>query len=158
MRWPIAALLCALSCPALGVMQTNIGTLTCTLAESGEEVAAPPSQQRAMICSFKPSGLGPEESYSGEIRKVGSTTELDGKLVLIWAVMGPSETALAPGLLEQSYVGALSSSIDGKPQRPKMLVGDKDANYGLRPMTDDSSENAAGNITVVTLKVKSIPT
>lgn len=158
MRWAVAALACALSFAALAAAQANIGTLTCTLAESGEEATTPPSQERDMVCSFKPEGTGPEESYSGQIKKVGTHTELDGKLVLIWVVMGPSERELKPGLLEQSYVGELASSADGKPQAPKMLVGSKDAAYGLRPMTDDNSESATGNVTVVVLKVRSVPT
>ncbi len=157
MRWAIAALACALSSPALAAAQANLGTLTCTLAETGEEAATPPSQQRDMVCSFKPAGTGPEESYSGQIKKVGTQTELDGKLVLIWVVMGPDEREMKPGLLEQSYVGELSSSIDGKPQAPKMLVGNKDSAYGLRPMTD-GSESANGNMTVVELKLRSVPT
>ncbi len=158
MRWVLAALACALSSPALAAAQANIGTLTCTLAETGEEAATPPSQQRDMVCSFKPEGRGAEETYSGQIKKVGTQTELDGKLVLIWVVMGPSEREMTPGLLEQSYVGELASSADGKPQAPKMLVGNRNAAYGLRPMTDDSSESATGNLTVVELKVRSVPT
>ena len=162
MRWALAmgwaALACALSSPAFAASQANIGTLTCTLAETGTEATTPPSQQRDMLCSFKPAGAGAEETYSGQIKKIGTRTELDGKLVLIWVVMGPSERELKPGLLEQSYVGELSSSADGKPQAPKMLVGDRDAAYGLRPMTDDTSDSATGNVTVVELKVRSVPT
>jgi len=158
MRWALAALVCALSHPALAAAQANIGTLTCTLAETGTEAATPPSQQRDMVCSFKPIGMGAEETYSGQIKKVGTHTELDGKLVLIWVVMGPDEREMKPGMLEQSYVGELASSTDGKPQAPKMLVGNEDAAYGLRPMTDDSSESATGNVTVVELKVRSVPT
>jgi uncharacterized protein DUF992 len=158
MRWAFFALACAISYPALAASQANLGTLTCTLAESGEEAATPPSQQRYMVCAFKPSGNGAEETYSGQIKKVGTQKELDGKLVLIWVVTGPSEREMRPGELAQSYIGELASSEDGKPQAPKMLVGNKDATYGLRPMTDDTSESAAGNVTVVELKVRSVPT
>jgi hypothetical protein len=158
MRSAIFALACALSGPALAAAQANLGTLTCTLAENGEEAATPPSQQRDMLCAFKPNGTGAEETYSGQIKKVGTQKELDGKLVLIWVVTGPSEREFTPGMLAQSYVGELASSEDGKPQPPKMLVGNKDAAYGLRSMTDDNTESAAGNVTVVELKVKSVPT
>ncbi|MES1179961.1 MAG: DUF992 domain-containing protein [Hyphomicrobium sp.] len=158
MKWALYALACAVSCPALAATQANIGTLTCTLAESGEEAEAPPSQQRDMVCSFKPVGAGAEEMYSGQIKKVGTRSELDGKLVLIWVVMGPDEREMKPGLLEQSYIGELSASADGKAQAPKMLVGSKDSSYGLRPMTDDNSESPTGNVTVVELKVRSVPT
>ena len=158
MRWALLALACAISCPGLAAAQANLGTLTCTLAESGEDAATPPSQQRDMLCAFKPNGSGAEETYSGQIKKVGAQKELDGKFVLIWVVTGPSEREFTPGMLEQSYVGELSSSEDGKPQPPKALVGNKDSAYGLRSMTDGNSESAAGNVTVVELKVKSVPT
>ena len=158
MRWALLALACALSGPALAAAQANLGTLTCTLAETGEEAATPPSQQRDMLCAFKPNGAGAEETYSGQIKKVGPQKELDGKLVLIWVVTGPSEREMKPGVLAQSYVGELSSSDDGKAQAPKMLIGNLDSAYGLRPMTDDATESAAGNVTVVELKIKSVPT
>jgi hypothetical protein len=158
MRWAFFVLACVLSSPALAAAQANLGTLTCTLAESGEEAQTPPSQQRNMLCAFKPNGTGAEETYSGQIKKVGPQKELDGKFVLIWVVTGPSEREFTPGMLAQSYVGELSSSEDGKPQPPKMLVGNKDSAYGLRSMTDDNTESAAGNVTVVELKVKSVPT
>jgi hypothetical protein len=158
MRWAFFALASVLSGPALAAAQANLGTLTCTLAESGVDAETPPSQQRDMLCAFKPSGTGAEETYSGQIKKVGAQKELNGKFVLIWVVTGPSEREFTPGMLEQSYVGELASSDDGKPQSPKMLVGNKDSAYGLRSMTDDSTESAAGNVTVVELKVKSVPT
>ncbi len=69
MRWFITALLCAVSCPAWAAPQTNIGVLTCTLAEAGDTGVTPPSQTRAMTCAFKPQGTGPEERYSARSRR-----------------------------------------------------------------------------------------
>jgi hypothetical protein len=156
MRWMIATIFCALTCPAWGAVQTNIGVLTCTLAETGDEGETPPSQTRAMACAFKPQGAGPEEHYSGEIQKVGSHSALTGKLVLIWVVVGPADQDLKPGLLEQTYVGELAPSADDAPRAPKMLVGKSDDAYGLRPLTDNGMEAASGSVTVVVLKVKSV--
>jgi hypothetical protein len=158
MRYLIATLLCALSCPASAAVQTNIGVLTCTLAESGDTGVTPPSQTRAMTCAFKPQGMGPEESYLGEIQKVGSDSALTGKLVLIWVVMGPGDRDLKPGLLEQTYVGEVAPAEADTPQMPKMLVGKSDEAYALRPMTDGDKEGASGSVTIVVLKVKSVPT
>ncbi len=157
MRLLIAALLCALSCPAWAAVQTNIGVLTCTLAETGAQGETPPSQTRAMSCAFKPQGTGPEERYSGEIQKVGSQSALTGRLVLIWAVMGPDKKELKPGLLEQTYVGELAPSLDGATQQPKVLVGKSNESFALRPMTNNGKEPASGSVTVVVLKVKSLP-
>ncbi len=157
MRWFITTLLCMLACPAWAAIQTNIGVLTCTLAESGDLGETPPSQTRAMSCAFKPQGTGPEERYMGEIQKVGSQSALDGKLVRIWVVMGPDDQKLKPGLLEQTYVGELAPSADGASQPPKILVGRSNPSYALRPMTDGGKEAASGSVTVVVLKVKSVP-
>jgi hypothetical protein len=156
LRWLITTLLCALSCPA-SAAQTSIGVLTCTLAETGDTGETPPSQTRAMTCDFKPQGTGPGERYSGEIQKVGSQSALTGKLVLIWVVMGPDVQELKPGLLEQTYVGELAPSADGAPQAPKMLVGKSNASFALRPLTDGDKEAASGSVTVVVLKIESVP-
>jgi Protein of unknown function (DUF992) len=157
MRWLIAALLCALSVPASADVQTNIGVLTCTLAEAGHKGETPPSQTRAMLCAFKPNGGAPEERYTGEIQKVGSRSALSDEAVLIWVVMGPDHRELAPGLLGQTYVGELAPAVDGEVRPPKMLVGKRDDAYALRPMSDSNSESATGSVTIVVLKVKSIP-
>jgi hypothetical protein len=158
MRWLSAALLCALSVPASADVQTNIGVLTCTLAEAGDNGETPPSQTRAMVCTFKPDGGGPEERYTGEIQKVGSRSALSNEAVLIWVVMGPDDRELAPGLLGQTYVGELAPAAEGGVRPPKMLVGKSDDAYALRPLSDSHSESPTGSVTIVVLKVKSIPT
>jgi hypothetical protein len=158
MRWLIAALICVLAPAANAALQTNIGVLTCTLAETGDKGEKPPSQTRAMVCAFKPNGSGPEEHYSGEIKNVGSGTALSGKLVLIWVVMGPEHATMEPGLLAQTYMGELEPSDDKKSKAPKMLVGESDETYALRPLNEGEGETGGGganNITVIVLKVKS---
>jgi hypothetical protein len=155
MRWAFAIVLCMLAVPASAAMQTDIGVLTCTLAKHGETGTEPDSQTRAMLCSFKPKGTGPEESYSGEIKKVGSQTALSGTLVLIWAVMGPSDRKLTPAVLEQTYVGQAAPGSADNPKAPKMLVGETDKAYGLQPITNDGhEENVGDSITVVALRIK----
>jgi hypothetical protein len=144
---------------ALGVsahagVQTNIGTLTCTLAEGMDREKSPPSQTRPMLCSFKPSGTGPEEHYTGEIKNVGSSDTLTGKLVLMWVVMGPDHATFAPGLLEQTYMGKSGAGPSTDTNTPPMLVGDRDETFALRPM-NESETDAVNNVTVVSLKIRS---
>ena len=122
-------------------MQTNIGTLTCTLAETGDHVESPPSQTRAMLCGFKPSGTGPEEHYTGEIKNVGSDTALSGKLVLIWVVMGPEHITFAPGCSRRPIRARARVRGPERRQRPPMmLVGETDDTYALRPLSEDEGE------------------
>ena len=155
MRLLIATILGLLACTPSYATQTSVGDLICTLAETGERGGTPPSQTRAMVCTFKPTGGGPEERYSGEIKSVGSHTELSGKLVLIWAVMGPPDRALEPGLLEQTYIGQQDAPDEAV--APKMLVGERNDDYALR-LSGDETKTDSGTITVVILKVMSIPT
>ena len=158
MRWAIAMALSVLALPVSAAMQTDVGVLTCTLAEHGEKGTEPDSQTRAMLCTFKPKGTGPEESYTGEVKKVGSQTALTGKLVLIWAVMGPSDRQLSPAVLEQTYVGEQTDGSSENSTATKILVGETDKAYGLQPIMDEKHEpNASQSVTVVQLKIKSTP-
>lgn len=163
MRWAMAitaaGLSCVLATPVAAAMQTDIGMLTCTLAEEAEKDTNPDSQSKVMHCAFKPKGTGPEETYIGEIKKVGTQSELSGKRVLIWAVMGPADRKLKPAVLEQSYVGEVTPEAADKSQPPKLLVGESDKAYGLQPITDDAHDaNASRSVTVVELRLKSTPT
>jgi hypothetical protein len=111
-----------------------------------------------MHCSFKPKGTGPEETYVGEIKKVGSQTELNGKLVLIWAVMGPSDRKLTPAVLQQTYVSEAAPDSLSKQQPAQRLVGERDKAYGLQPITDNGDESkAGGSVTLIELRIKSTP-
>lgn len=158
MPWAIAGLLCGFT-PACAALQTDVGTLTCTLAEQSEKDTNPDSQSKLMQCAFKPKGAGPEETYIGKIKKVGSQTELSDKRVLIWAVMGPSDRNLKPAALEQTYVGEPAADPADKSQPPRRLVGDLDKALQLQSITDDAHEpNSSRSVTVVELRIKSTPT
>jgi len=154
----LLAAICTLSLPVYAAMQTDIGVLTCTLSQHVERDSNPDSETRAMHCSFKPEGTGPEETYSGEIKKVGRQDELAGKKVLIWAVMGPSDRKLTPAILEQTYMGEVASDPLDKSQPAKLLVGERDDALSLQPVTNDAREPGAGSsVTVVALRIKSTP-
>jgi len=158
LRSMLLAATCVLSMPSYAAMQTGIGVLTCTLSEHVNREANPDSETRAMHCSFKPEGTGPEETYIGEIKKVGRRDELAGKKVLIWSVMGPSDRELRPAILEQTYMGEVASNPLDKSQPPKLLVGERDDAFSLQPITDDTLEPSAGSsVTVVSLRIKSTP-
>jgi hypothetical protein len=157
MRWLIASFLCALApAAANAAAQTNIGTLTCTLATAGDKGETPPSETRAMHCVFKPEGTGPEEGYRGEIQKVGTQSALEHSPVLIWVVTGPGTLKLRPGLLAQTYVGELTPSPDGAARTSPVLVGKDNEAYALRPMGADSKEDGTGSVTVLVLTAASI--
>ncbi|MDH4980884.1 DUF992 domain-containing protein [Hyphomicrobium sp. D-2] len=162
MRWPIAAVITPFMFASVAhgaAPLADVGVLTCTLAEQGQRETNPDSETRAIYCSFKPSSSGPEETYAGEIKNVGSTDSLDKKRVLIWAVLGPGDRELKPGVLAQSFMGeSAGEAIEGG-QNPTQLTGDEDDAYRLRPINEDKEQaaEATGALTVVELRIKSVP-
>jgi len=162
MRWLVtAALMTGLAMPSQaaestdeGVVQTDLGVLTCTLGPTSETGTEPDSQAKAILCTFKPSGTGPEETYTGEIKKVGSQSALADREVMIWAVMGPNDRRLSPGLLAQTYVGAAPTGESAN-EPPKRLTGERDNSLELQPITDGTVEPGANeNVTVLELRIK----
>ncbi|MEI9901633.1 MAG: DUF992 domain-containing protein [Hyphomicrobium sp.] len=163
MRWAMAitaaGLSCVLATPVAAAMQTDIGMLTCTLAEEAEKDTNPDSQSKVMHCAFKPKGTGPEETYIGEIKKVGTQSELSGKRVLIWAVMGPADRKLKPRCWSSRMWAKSRPRRQTSRSRRSCWSGESDKAYGLQPITDDAHDaNASRSVTVVELRLKSTPT
>ena len=108
--------------------RSNIGILTCSLAKSAN------AEPGSMTCGFKPSGSGAEEKYLGVARGAGQL-EPTGKLVLVWAVMGPANTKVAPGVLAQRYVRA-GSAGDTVPT----LLGEENGAIALQFETNGGAQ------------------
>jgi hypothetical protein len=126
----IGAVVLALVTPTIAFAEktrANLGALTCTLVKPAQDAA------QKMICGFKPSSSGAEEKYSGSIQESGKDLPA-GKVVLIWAVLGPPDSKIARGFLSQPYVKANA----GAGPAP-MLVGEKDPNIVLQFETNDGA-------------------
>jgi Protein of unknown function (DUF992) len=114
--------------------RVNLGVLTCTLIRPSQDAT------HKMTCGFKPAGTGAEEKYSGTIRE--SSQDLpSGKVVLIWAVLGPAEGKIRAGILAQRYVKGR-----GAPGQTPMLVGETNAAIALQFETN----NGAGGYESIT--------
>jgi hypothetical protein len=117
----------------------SLGVLTCTLVASAQK----------MTCGFKPVGTGAEEKYDGTIHE--SRQELPaGKVVLIWAVLGPSDKMRA-GVLAQRYVKG--KSVAGQGPR---LMGETNPAIVLQLETNDGSA-AYDTIALVELVLSGTP-
>jgi len=132
----------------------NLGTLTCTLAASGEKQQTPPIEERAVRCAFKPAESGAELVYSGTIKSSTTTDALQGKQVLIWVVLGPADSKLEPGVLAQSYVGGTGDSST-KDASANILVGERDRDITMQPETVHGTSSPV--ILMMVLKVQSVP-
>jgi uncharacterized protein DUF992 len=106
--------------------RVNLGALTCTLIKPAQDAA------HKITCGFKPAGTGAEEKYSGTIRESGQDLP-SGKVVLIWAVLGPAEAKMRAGMLAQRYKG-----ISAPGQAP-MLVGETNPGVALQFETNDGA-------------------
>lgn len=117
-------------------MRTDIGILTCALAESAgstvpiEGATTPPA--RDMLCWFRPFRNGPEETYVGTILGVGQERKLFKTGVMIWIVRGAPATQASSGLLQQTYAADASAAPGYGPP----LVGETRTGLVLQPMTE----------------------
>ena len=136
--------------------RTNIGTLTCTVANKPNEPTQPQTavgEERSMNCVFRPARGDAEQTYSGTIKRAGTDRLSDAKLVLIWVVWGPGGKPAEPGALSQSYVG--QGDTDKTKSGPTGLIGQTDQSYTLQASTPTGETDSV--VTVVELKLKSVP-
>jgi len=156
-RWHVSTLLIALLVNASTASAQDapvpIGTLICTLAQSGEDIAAPPSQVRDVACVFRRDGSAVEESYSGKVRRVSTRgQDLTGIQVLGWTVRAPRNSTDSVGALEQVYSGETKASAAAN-QLVSSLAGDANASITLNAL--QPADSAPGAVTIVELKFTS---
>jgi hypothetical protein len=132
----------------------NLGTLTCTLAASGEKQQTPPVEERAMRCAFKPTESGAELTYSGSIKSSGPSEALEGKKVMIWVVQGPADTKIDASFLAQTYVGG-AVDTPAKGANANMLVGERDRDIIMQTETVPGASSPP--IMMMELKIESVP-
>jgi hypothetical protein len=163
------ALLLAVAASQAGAQefkQTHLGFLTCSLAVASDvqdaNTPGPLRQTRDMLCAFKPSDEGPEETYSGTFQSISQDQRDVDNAVMIWKVKGARSMLGTPGLLQQLY----SIDTGAAPGRATPLVGETNSSVMLEAMTEDrdGQSNAeqkpmASIISVlVALRLKSTPT
>ena len=108
-----------------------------------------------MQCAFKPTESGAEQTYSGVIRRVGQGDIPVGKLVMIWVVQGPAEIKLEPGLLAQTYVSGPESSPNSA--GGAVLTGERNKDIVMRAETPNSEPKSGVVVTIMELKMLSVP-
>jgi hypothetical protein len=133
----LAALGLAVTTPIAAQTPTDIGILTCALAESTEpgapvDESAAAQQARDMQCWFRPFREGPEETYLGIVRGAGQVRELFRKRVMIWIVKGTPTTRASPGLLQQTY----AADPRAAPGHAPPLIGEMRSDIVLQPFAD----------------------
>ena len=122
----------------------NLGVLTCTLIKPTQEAA------HKMTCGFRSAGARAEEKYTGTIRE--SAKDLpSGKVVLIWAVLGPAEGNMRAGILAQRFVKGSSA-----PGQAPTLKGESNPAIVLQFETNDGAA-AYDTISLMELELTGTP-
>lgn len=168
MRWRrlacLTALLCTYGAAAARESGTDIGILTCSVADSEDAQRAgetgPLSQTREMICAFRPMTSGAEETYTGTFQAVGEDQALSSRRVLIWTVKGTFATKTASGLLQQAYAADPAAVT----AHAAPLIGESDSTLVLHSMDEVAASTAQdgkavlkGFVVLVVLKLRSSP-
>jgi hypothetical protein len=147
-------------------MPIEIGVLSCTL---GQEIDTPATDQksaasdaREMLCSFKPTKSGVEETYAGAFKSINAAGPIPQKLTMLWTVRAPVSTQLVAGLLQQRYAADPTTPAG----QVALLIGERKTEITLHPMSDKkvgstSKEKQAAPpfiITEIELKLKATAT
>jgi Protein of unknown function (DUF992) len=102
----VAMMLVAGAGAASSSSTTELGDLTCSVADQPTTDTTTSSQARAVHCLFRPAGTGLEETYTGTLLAAGDAERVLAHGVLAWVVRGPRNAKARVGLLEQTYAAA----------------------------------------------------
>jgi len=166
-RWLLALTALALMPAVVSLAQearTDAGLLICGPATSDEADdagdAATMPQLRRMLCTFRPTNGGPEETYVGAYESVGEDSRPSGGHAMIWIVKMTPTTRSSAGLLQQAY----AADRGAPPRHLPPLIGETDSSIVLLPMADTQEQSSkderpiAGTIIVsIALKLASSP-
>ena len=114
----------------------QLGDLTCSLGKYSTTDAATTSRARTMLCSFRLSGSGLEEIYTGTLHTMGEDEQVTSKGILTWVVRAAPTTMQRPGILGQTYAARSMGADEASPP----LFGEGTSSLSLRPMRNQDLE------------------
>lgn len=146
--------LIGLAAPLAAQQPTNeLGILTCAMQISvGAESTGPAAtggETLNVLCTFKPR-KGAEESYSGTMHTVSRTPDRPADAAMLWVVKGEAQTALTPGLLQQSFAADPATPPE---QMPPAMVGQLRSDVLLQPMADKQVGAVGAGLIVITVEL-----
>ncbi|WFS02145.1 DUF992 domain-containing protein [Rhizobium tumorigenes] len=138
-----------------GVVATQpkerLGTLSCTVAGGVGMIFG---SSKAVSCEFKQRN-GKAEHYVGSIGKLGIDIGVTGKAYLSWLVYNVNPTRTGEGALAGNYVGASAGASVGIGLGANALVGGSSKNFGLQPLSGETSTglNVAAGVAQLNLRL-----
>jgi hypothetical protein len=126
---PVIAVLAAV--PADAQVAPQVGFLSCDVSAG---IGLILMQRQSMTCTFRRTGGGPIERYTGTINEYG--VELGGveKGHLVWAVAAATQGVPA-GALGGTYAGVAADAAFGPGAGASVLVGGSGRAFSLQPIS-----------------------
>ena len=126
---PVLAILTAV--PAHAQVASQIGLLSCDVSAG---IGLILMQRQSMTCTFRRTGGGAVERYTGTINEYG--VELGGveKGHLVWAVAAVTQ-GLPAGALGGTYAGVAADAAFGPGVGASVLVGGNGRAFSLQPIS-----------------------
>lgn len=120
----------SLAAPAsAGTMR--LGILTCDI-EGGTALVI--ASHKGLDCTFKPSGGGHKERYTGIISKIGVDLGVTHQGSLVWAVLAVTSD-YEGGQLAGNYLGATAEASVVAGGGANLLVGGFQRSFSLQPLS-----------------------
>jgi hypothetical protein len=129
----IAAIAVPLALPSVRPAEAGgvrVGYLNCKISSGFGFVFG---SSRKVDCAFAPAE-GPEQRYTGHLRKYGVDIGYVSSGVMVWAVVAPNWT-LPPGALAGTYVGGTAEASLAVGVGANALIGGGNKSFALQPVS-----------------------
>jgi hypothetical protein len=126
-----ASLMAALLAAPAGAGTMRLGILTCDI-EGGTALVI--ASHKGLDCTFKPSGGGHKERYTGIISKIGVDLGVTHQGSLVWAVLAVTSD-YEGGQLAGNYLGATAEASVVAGGGANLLVGGFQRSFSLQPLS-----------------------
>ena len=126
-----ASLMAALLAAPAGAGTMRLGILTCDI-EGGTALVI--ASHKGLDCTFKPSGGGHKERYTGIISKIGVDLGVTHQGSLVWAVLAITSD-YEGGQLAGNYLGATAEASVVAGGGANLLVGGFQRSFSLQPLS-----------------------
>lgn len=126
-----ASLMTALLATPASAGAMRLGVLTCDIEGGAALVIA---SHKGLDCTFKPSGGGHKERYTGIISKIGVDVGVTHQGSLVWAVLAVTSD-YDSGQLAGDYLGATAEASVVAGGGANLLVGGFQRSFSLQPLS-----------------------
>lgn len=107
------------------------GVLTC---KGQDSIGLIVGSMQTLACTFEPTGMGPKQSYSATVTKIGLDIGVKGESTMVWTVLF-STGKLPDGALAGHFVGVSADASIGVGGGTNILLGGSNKSIALQPLS-----------------------